>query len=143
MKYLVASAEEFTFSEQFDVISCFELIEHLQHQHRAAQRISAALKRDGLLFISTPQPAGKMRSAFHKRELPFLDFSNLLSCYFQHVEIFFENNHFASLVAGATPEKTEAVYSRHPQFGWAGRRLLSRLLAIRPSTENRCATNQR
>lgn len=117
LEYLVASAEEFAFAKQFDVITCFELIEHVEHQHQAVRRMAAALKPDGTLFMSTPRPTGKMRSAFHRRELSFLDFSNLLSCYFPYIEWFFENNHFASLVTDSAPEKVEAVYRLQAQFG--------------------------
>ncbi len=117
LQFDVASAEDFAFSKQFDLIICFELIEHLHHQHQAIERIASALTFDGLLFISTPQPRRGARSAFHARELSHLDFSNLLSCYFPYVEWFFENNHFASLVAGSSPVAISEIHPLHPQFG--------------------------
>ncbi len=113
---LVGSAEEFGFAHQFDLITAFEIIEHLPRQHKALNRIAAALKPNGLLVISTPRPLGQQRSAFHERELSFLDFSNLLTCHFPYIEWFFENNHFASLVAGARPASIESVHTLHPQF---------------------------
>jgi len=116
LKYLVASAEDFSFVSQFDVITCFELIEHLGNQYEAVQRIAASLAPDGILVISTPRPVGSRRSAFHTRELSFLDFSNLLECHFRHVEYFFENNHFSSLITDGVPKAIESVYPLHPQF---------------------------
>src|SRR6516164_2704774 len=40
IEYRVASAEDFSASERYDVVTCFELIEHLDHQHRMVERIS-------------------------------------------------------------------------------------------------------
>ena len=116
LTYSVASAEEFAFKQQFDVVTCFELIEHVEFQQKVVQNIAAALKEDGLLVISTPRPLDKVRSAFHAHELSFLDFSRILACSFPFVEWFFENNHFASLVAGSAPKSIEEIYALHPQF---------------------------
>ena len=116
LAYSVASAEDFTFGRTFDVVTCFELIEHVENQQRVIGNIAAALKEDGLLVISTPRPLDKVRSAFHARELSFLDFSRILACSFPFVEWFFENNHFASLVAGSVPKTIEEIYALHPQF---------------------------
>ena len=113
---LVASAEEFAFSQRFDVVVCFELIEHIQRQHRAVERMAGALADDGILIISTPRPTGPKRSAFHTRELAFADLSGLLETYFPHVHFFFENNHFASLIASAQPSILPAIHAMHPQF---------------------------
>lgn len=116
LTYSVASAEDFSFSRRFDVVACFELIEHVENQHRVIENIAAALKEDGLLVMSTPRPLDKVRSAFHVRELSLLDFSRILGYRFPFVEWFFENNHFASLVAGAAPKTIEEIYALHPQF---------------------------
>ena len=116
LSFSVASAEDFSFGRQFDVVTCFELIEHVGNQYRAIEKIAAALKEDGLLVISTPRPLDKVRSAYHARELSLLDFSRLLADGFPHVEWFFENNHFASLVAGSAPKSIEEIYALHPQF---------------------------
>ena len=116
LRFLVASAEDFAFATRFDVITCFELIEHVYHQHRAVERISAALADDGVLIVSTPRPVGNRRSAFHTRELAFSEFSDLLANYFSYVATFFENNHFASLIASGQPKALDAIYALHPQF---------------------------
>jgi len=115
-QFFVASAEEATFSRRFDVIVCFELIEHVNRQSRTLERLAEALEDDGLLIISTPRPTGRKRSAFHTRELSFVEFSNLLHTYFTHVHLFFENNHFASLVTSSAPDLIECVHALHPQF---------------------------
>ena len=114
--YLVASAEDFSVADRYDLVTCFELIEHLQHQHRAVERIAGSLAEDGLLIMSTPRPIGQKRSAFHTRELQLSDFTSLLGTYFDHVELFFENNHFASLVTSEHPRLLDAIHALHPQF---------------------------
>jgi len=116
VEYLVSSAEDFTFSGSFDVVTCFELIEHVNHQLRTVERIARVLRPDGLLIMSTPRPVGGHRSAFHTRELQFNEFTNLLKTHFEHVEFFFENNHFTSLVASGQPHTIERIHTLHPQF---------------------------
>lgn len=116
LEYFVSSAEAFSLTDRFDIITCFELIEHLHDQHGAIELIASLLKPDGVLFISTPRPLGKPRSAFHTRELSFLEFRSLLECHFAHSEWFFENNHFASLVCNGHPIALKALLSLHPQF---------------------------
>jgi glycosyltransferase involved in cell wall biosynthesis/SAM-dependent methyltransferase len=115
-QFFVASTEEAAFSRRFDVIACFELIEHVNRQSRTLERLAEALEDDGLLIMSTPRPTGRKRSAFHTRELSFVEFSNLLHTYFTHVHLFFENNHFASLVTSSPPDLIECVHALHPQF---------------------------
>src|SRR5258708_7002533 len=46
IEYLVTSAEDFSMSGPFDVVTCFELIEHLNHQHRTVERIARVLPED-------------------------------------------------------------------------------------------------
>jgi glycosyltransferase involved in cell wall biosynthesis/SAM-dependent methyltransferase len=116
VQHFVTSAEEFAFSRRFDVAVCFELIEHVDLQGRVLERIAETLVEDGVLVISTPRPTGTKRSAFHARELAFADFSRLLDTQFTHVHYFFENNHFASLVASEQPTALGEIHLMHPQF---------------------------
>ena len=53
--YFADSVHDVQFSEQVDLITCFELIEHVEHQDRVVRRLARALKPDGLLVISTPR----------------------------------------------------------------------------------------
>ncbi len=141
LSYSVASAEGFAFNRQFDVVTCFELIEHVEYQQRVVQNIAAALKDDGLLVISTPRPLDKVRSAFHAHELSLLDFSRILGCSFPFVEWFFENNHFASLVAGSMPKSIEDIYALHPQFELGQADYFIAVASRRQLTEAAFATN--
>jgi 2-polyprenyl-3-methyl-5-hydroxy-6-metoxy-1,4-benzoquinol methylase/glycosyltransferase involved in cell wall biosynthesis len=67
----------------FDVITCFEVIEHLgaADQIKLLDNFGRILKEDGLLFISTPNPeVTKLygENPFHLKELSKEEFCNLI-----------------------------------------------------------------
>ncbi len=96
--YHVASAESFDFGE-FDVLTCFELIEHVQEQAAVMAQIAVALKPDGLAFVSTPRRRGdEPRSAFHVRELSFEELRALVAGHFAYADYWFEANQYGSRV---------------------------------------------
>jgi len=75
----------------FDVVTCFEMIEHVDHetQKRAVAGFARLLKDDGLLLISTPNPeVTKLYGAnpYHIREMSEAEFRELLAP-FPHVTI--------------------------------------------------------
>lgn len=56
-KYFCCSAEKLPFEDNyFDVATAFEVIEHIQTPEKALDEIYRVLKKDGDLFISTPNP---------------------------------------------------------------------------------------
>lgn len=54
IQFLCANAEQFEWSEQFDVIVSFETIEHLHHPDKFLERIHKYLTPEGDLFLSLP-----------------------------------------------------------------------------------------
>jgi glycosyltransferase involved in cell wall biosynthesis/2-polyprenyl-3-methyl-5-hydroxy-6-metoxy-1,4-benzoquinol methylase len=98
IEYKQLNAESFELNHKFDVIVCFELIEHVQNQEKALINIYNHLKDDGILIISTPRKLPEKRSTFHVTELSFQDFHNLLAKYFKQSRYYFQNNHFVSYV---------------------------------------------
>ena len=116
VRYVVASAEDLPFTRCFDLITCFEAIEHMHRQHQVLREVARVLKDDGLLVMSTPRPTGTARSQFHTRELSLRELSDALQCYFPHIEWFFENNHFASFIANSAPAHIHAIHTLHAQF---------------------------
>ena len=52
--YKEASAEEFSFSVKFDVITALDLIEHLSNPGLFIRRCTAHLKQSGRLILTTP-----------------------------------------------------------------------------------------
>ncbi|MCU4121268.1 methyltransferase domain-containing protein [Variovorax sp. N23] len=79
-------------SASFDVVTCFEMIEHvdLQTQHRAIEQIARLLRDDGVFVISTPNPeiTGMYgANPYHLREMTREEFAELLGPHFQHLHI--------------------------------------------------------
>jgi len=71
-------------SEYFDVIVCFEAIEHVQEHQLLLDEIKRLLVKDGLFIISTPNKAvytdeAGVENPFHVKELNFESFSQLLN----------------------------------------------------------------
>jgi glycosyltransferase involved in cell wall biosynthesis/2-polyprenyl-3-methyl-5-hydroxy-6-metoxy-1,4-benzoquinol methylase len=98
IEYRELDAESFKLKKKFDVVVCFELIEHVSNQEQTLEKIREHLKEDGILIISTPRQLREKRSVFHVKELSFQNFHNLLTKYFKLHHYFFQNNHFVSFV---------------------------------------------
>lgn len=79
---------------KFDVITCFEGIEHIEkeQQDMSLEGFAKILGPGGVLIISTPNrkvydDVGH-RNEFHKREYYFEEFKNHLKSYFKNVDFF-------------------------------------------------------
>ena len=110
------NAEAFDFGKKFDLVICFELIEHVPNQEAVLRGIKKALKEDGFLVLSTPRPLGTKRSEFHVRELSFVECSNLLQQYFPYVVFFHERNHLCSLITEKQPDSLASVLHLNNDF---------------------------
>ena len=76
----------------FDLVTCFEMIEHVDHatQIAAIESISHLLTPSGKLIISTPDPqftAPYGENPYHLREMTEPEFRQLLEANFPHVVI--------------------------------------------------------
>jgi len=109
LEFTAGSAEDWSSGERFDVITCFEVIEHVVDYRKVFDRIVQALKPSGLLFVSTPRALEQKRSDFHTKEFSPEEFERELSDRFSHVRFFFQNNHFSSLIADRGPESIRSV----------------------------------
>lgn len=74
----------------FDLVTCFEMIEHVDHATQIATiaSVSKLLKPGGKLVISTPDPqftAAYGPNPYHLREMTHAEFTELLSADFKHV----------------------------------------------------------
>ena len=77
----------------FDVIVCFELLEHIEDHNKLLSEIKRLLKDDGFLLISTPNKKiysdeRNYKNLFHKKELYFDEFKELLRKYFRYTHFF-------------------------------------------------------
>jgi SAM-dependent methyltransferase len=93
--------------KKFDVIVCFETIEHLEDHDILLSEIRNVLKNTGILIISTPDKRvyGKRARAkrqpsniYHKKELSCDEFAYLLRNKFKHVSFFGQNVYSGSQI---------------------------------------------
>ena len=80
-------------SKIFDVIICYEVIEHITEHEILLSEISRLLKDEGLLIISTPNKkiysdGPDYHNPFHEKELYFNEFRDLLKINFSRVYFF-------------------------------------------------------
>lgn len=111
------NATDFAFEGAFDLVTCFELIEHVDDQEAVFRCIAAALKPDGVLVMSTPRALAEKRTSFHTTEYSELAFRAAIARHFRHHRLVVENNHFVSLVTDGAPAVLDQVQALHPQFG--------------------------
>lgn len=79
-------------AKSFDVVTCFEMIEHVDHATQKAVIASFArlVKDDGVMLISTPNPeTTKLYGAnpYHIREMNEAELRELLAPHFAHVQV--------------------------------------------------------
>ncbi len=94
IQYLRADCHSLPFaSRTFDVVTSFELIEHLPNANSYLSEVGRVLKPSGLLLISTPnrqvyaEHRGHEPNPFHVREYELEEFELLLKQYFRSVKI--------------------------------------------------------
>jgi len=76
----------------FDVIVCFEAIEHIQEHALVFKEILRLLSDDGILIISTPNKKTYSddtgyKNPYHLHELYYSEFIDLLKKYFSHIHL--------------------------------------------------------
>lgn len=114
--YEVANAEDFTVDRKFDVAICFELIEHVRNPRAVMKKIKQALGSDGILVMSTPRALEQKRTHFHEHEFGLQEYFDLIREFFGEVDMYVENNHFASLVTKARPAELHQIVCLKDQF---------------------------
>jgi ubiquinone/menaquinone biosynthesis C-methylase UbiE len=79
--------------QKFDVVVCFEGIEHIAEHDKLLSEVKRLLKDDGLFIVSTPNKTAytdvpDYHNPFHIKELYFDEFESLVRQYFAHTHIF-------------------------------------------------------
>ena len=126
----------------FDLVTCFEMIEHVNHQTQKAAVASIArlLRDDGLLIISTPNPdvtALYGANPYHLREMSEAEFRELLNPHFAHILVLRQYIHVgvaighddtdASLAPGRITSEGQATTKPLAFIALCSRRPISRL----------------
>jgi ubiquinone/menaquinone biosynthesis C-methylase UbiE len=112
--FINAPCEALPFGEAaFDLITAFEVIEHLKRWPDLLTEARRVLAPAGVLLVSTPNKAyyAEMRSKvgpnpFHCHEFEYEEFRSALSEVFPHVRIWAQNRAEAIVFAPAAPRKS-------------------------------------
>ena len=95
--------------KSFDLVTCFEMIEHVDHavQRATIASIARLLRDDGILLISTPNPEVTElygENPYHLREMTEDEFKELLTEFFPHVSLLKQKVRISISFAGQTDE---------------------------------------
>ncbi|MCB0471650.1 MAG: class I SAM-dependent methyltransferase [Flavobacteriaceae bacterium] len=96
----------------FDLIVCFETIEHVHNPNLAILEIERVLKPDGLLLISTPNKLNysdktNYKNKFHIKEFYEEEFINLIKASFINVKLFSQQMAHISLIFSSEINNTK------------------------------------
>ncbi|MCX2731226.1 glycosyltransferase [Saccharopolyspora sp. NFXS83] len=92
----------------FDVVVCFEAIEHVADHDAVLALVRSRLEPGGLLLVSTPDTAVYQHehgndNPFHVKELTAPQFESLLEGSFRHVAVFRQNTAVGSVLTPSDP----------------------------------------
>ena len=115
LNYIQASATTLPFLDRnFDVITTFEVIEHLTNWREMLQETRRILRANGMFFVSTPNKdyynearADSGPNPYHVHEFTYAEFRDALLEYFPNVHILLQNPttgfSFTAAETGARP----------------------------------------
>jgi GT2 family glycosyltransferase/SAM-dependent methyltransferase/glycosyltransferase involved in cell wall biosynthesis len=112
----------------FDVVICFEAVEHVADQERLLSEIARVLSPAGLLVLSTPDREvhpGKSHhhNPFHVRELSRAELSGLLEVHFPQVRLWGQNVAVGSVIlpldSSSGPGEVTTLSLEEGQTRWA------------------------
>jgi SAM-dependent methyltransferase len=111
LTFLQASCEALPFATaHFDLVTAFEVIEHLERWQQLLEEANRVLKSTGVLLVSTPNKSyyAETRGAagpnpFHCHEFEFAEFEAALYAVFPHVRMWTQNHSEAIVFAPQNP----------------------------------------
>jgi SAM-dependent methyltransferase len=124
-RFIQATAETLPFADGvFDLITAFEVIEHLDRWPDLLSEAARVLKPQGILLVSTPNKSyyAEMRATtgpnpFHRHEFDFAEYEAALYAVFPHVRTWAQNHAAAIVFAPLAPHAAslEADGDPHPE----------------------------
>ena len=108
----------------FDVIVCFEAIEHIDEHEKLLGEVKRLLKRDGLFIVSTPNKGEYHEgNPFHVKELSPDEFRQLLGRHFRHIALLGQRIHAHSNIWPLRADGSRSVEElvmrrRESEFGF-------------------------
>jgi SAM-dependent methyltransferase len=112
IRFVEAPCESLPFdAESFDLVTAFEVIEHLERWRELPAEANRVLKPGGALLVSTPNRDYYTESRgeagpnpFHVHEFDYVEFQEALQAVFPHVRIWTQNHAGAIVFAPPAPE---------------------------------------
>ena len=122
IRFVEAPCESLPFEpESFDLVTAFEVIEHLERWRDLLAEANRVLKPGGVLLVSTPNRDYYTESRgeagpnpFHVHEFDYPEFGEALNAVFPHVRIWTQNHAGAIVFAPPTPEGASLEASGAP-----------------------------
>ena len=108
--------------DAFDVIVCFETIEHIAEHDAFLSELDRVLAPGGVLIISTPDAHTSDPEApnpFHAKELTEEAFHALIGKTFEHVSITYQGYHFGSVMTRADTSGVQRFWNRQGFLDYA------------------------
>lgn len=107
VRFLAGSCEALPLADAgFDLVTAFEVIEHLDHWEKLVSEANRVLKPAGVLLVSTPNRDyyAESRGAagpnpFHRHEFDYDEFRRALGVVFPHVQVWTQNHSEAIVFA--------------------------------------------
>lgn len=116
IEFVCSSALHTPFPDNnFELITCFETIEHLDNHSSFIKELKRILRPDGVLIISTPEKSvysdlPGYKNPFHIKELYGHEFKSLIRSYFNNSSFFTQYSFTGSVVQKEEPENFSTFY---------------------------------
>ena len=94
IRFAVMDAYDLALQRRFDLVTCFEVIEHVERPEKVLEQIATVIGDRGILLISTPNKANYVAGGeagsnpFHYREYTEAEFRRLLEPYFESTTMY-------------------------------------------------------
>jgi ubiquinone/menaquinone biosynthesis C-methylase UbiE len=100
----------------FDVITCFETLEHVEEHEQVFIQLKRVLKPGGLLLISSPNrkyysDKTNYSNIHHKKELYEQEFKDIIIENFKYCRFYYQNTILASLIASEDSRGFSQVFT--------------------------------
>lgn len=100
----------------FDLITCFETLEHVSNHEKAMSELKRALHPEGILLISTPNKYNYSdktgyKNPYHLKELYKDEFHILLKSFFKEVKLLGQCSHSMSMIINEEKTQSRKYYS--------------------------------
>jgi SAM-dependent methyltransferase len=120
VQFAVMDTYSLAFDGAFDLVTCFEVIEHVEFPERALREIHTVLTKDGVLLISTPNKLNYVAGGeggsnpFHFREYEQAEFGDLLHSIFPCVQMYGQLWSDSVILKPVIPTSTEESVVARP-----------------------------